>query len=150
MEPALKSKRSIMPTHTDFTKCVICQLSRSGEEVSQLTKKGISTFKDTLHPFWIRVYDRLWVQIQDTDSFLSKQPVYHRGCRSTFTHKQKLEMHLPKKMKIEEDIQPSPCIAFILSYWGSRRGFGWAGMAKVQSRLSASFVRNHVRNQGCA
>ena len=103
METAVfTSKRKQSVEKTDFGKCVICQVGSNDHELNYLTKNGLSTFKNAVNARKDEVYIRLWLELENEESFLEKRPLCHRCCRSSYTHKKELEKYACKKSKTED------------------------------------------------
>ena len=90
MNPVLQVKRSLK-LQTDYKRCIICQLT-NGDEVNNLTRRGLETFKSALETRRDEVYERLWKDLENSDNFIARNPVYHCSCRRKYTHKKEIEI----------------------------------------------------------
>ena len=71
------------------------------------TKCGVPTLRSAPTVRKDDVYDRLWQEFENIESFLAKKPKCHRKCRSNYTHKKELEKHANKKARTEEEVSIS-------------------------------------------
>ena len=59
----------------------------------------MDSFRHAMEQRKDNVCDRLWILVQDDETFLSNVPVCHRGCKSAYTHKKELQQLGIKKVK---------------------------------------------------
>ena len=90
MDPAFSLKTfssSYVLRAPDFSQCLICEKINNDDPLNNLTKRGLGNFIAALHRRKDSVFDRLHLLIEDEDAFLSKKPLLHRTCRSTYTYR---------------------------------------------------------------
>ena len=105
MNPVLQVKRSLK-LQTDYKRCIICQLT-NGDEVNNLTRRGLETFKSALETRRDEVYERLWKDLGNSDNFIARNAVCHRSCRSNYTHKKEIESIKSKRQMA--DLSSAQC-----------------------------------------
>ena len=91
------------------TQSVICQTAAGDKGPPyKLTKRGLATFKNVVKSKNYDVYRSLWEDLQDTNTFLSKHPVYYEKCRSVYTHKRELDNLVSAKLlKVDHELGES-------------------------------------------
>ena len=96
MGPVFVMKRQLSKD-TAFTRCIICQ-STTKHNLNNLTANRVGAFRHAVEQRHGDVYDRLWTLMQDEETFLSMKPIWHRTCRSVYTHKKTIEKQSIKKL----------------------------------------------------
>ena len=92
-------KRQLSITSSDYSQCIVCQTTADDQgPLYNLTKRGFTTFKKAVEIRKDGVYSRVWDDLQNEDQFLSKKPLCHEKCRSSYTLKRTLDNLVSAKL----------------------------------------------------
>ena len=92
-------KRQLSITSSDYSQCIVCQTTADDQgPLYNLTKRGFTTFKKEVEIRKDGIYNRVWDDPQNEDQFLSKKPLCHEKCRSSYTLKRTLDNLVSAKL----------------------------------------------------
>ena len=81
--------------NTDYSKCLICQKNDSKEGSSELTARGLVTFRKVVFDRKEELYNRIHDDLDNEQFIISKKPLYHRSCQNKYVYSKLLNVGTP-------------------------------------------------------